>query len=228
MLQVTETRSKGDVIGELAFFFRLRHLHTACVGRIRATVFMLPYHDYKQLAATYTEDDATVLSSLANSVDSLGSKEAQGRTEAHDPHQSLMANRQGLVIQKVEDAVQSREEQLVVKLLHAVAASNVQLVQQTLNNGTIAVRPCTVFTSKPGRCIMHGPAGTHDQYDRLGHKDDNIVRPDLHSKTFYIEFKFTTLAVLGCFHWWWSPKFIVRLMNEVAVVSPVLLPIRCP
>lgn len=140
-LQVTETRSRGDLVGELSFFFRLRHLHTACVGRTMATVFMLPYNDYKQLAATYVDDDTAILVSLANSVQPTTSQPPLSRTRNRETGRERPAH----VIQKVEQAMERRTKQHVVKLLHAVAENDLQLVKDMIDSGKVLVRSFAVF-----------------------------------------------------------------------------------
>lgn len=135
--QVTETRARGDLVDPVSFFFQLRHVNAACVGRTRATVFVLSHTDYKQLAASYTDDDAAVLAALANHVASSGSKE---RTGLHKQDVSSMAHVKVQFMQRVEEAMQRRAEQHVVKLLHAAAACNTEVVARMISTGSVTVR----------------------------------------------------------------------------------------
>lgn len=138
-------------MGELSFFFRLRHLHTACVGRTMATVFMLPYNDYKQLAATYIDDDAAVLVSLANSVQPMTSQPRLARAGNRAAVQQSPAH----VIKKVEQAMERRTKHHVVKLLHAVAENDLQLVKGMIDSGKVAVRSFAGFHVLSDRCTAH-------------------------------------------------------------------------
>lgn len=71
-VQFTETRSKGATVGELQYFFRLRHLTTACVGQASAMLFVLTHEDFKQLSATYVEDNSIIMEALITSFSTDG------------------------------------------------------------------------------------------------------------------------------------------------------------
>eukprot|EP00892_Ulva_mutabilis_P004253 jgi/Ulvmu1/219/UM001_0223.1 len=143
---VSETRSRGGTVGELSFFFRLRHLYTACVGKNRATVFVLPYSDYKQLAATYVDDDAAVLAAL---VDSAGTGKARSGSISQALVDSAAQENHAMVMAKVDEAIQRRTEQHIVKLLDATSKNDVQLVQKILDSGKVSVSP-----SEPPSCVL--------------------------------------------------------------------------
>lgn len=136
---VQETRTKGDTVGELAFFFRLRHIHSACVGKTKAAVFALAYTDYKQLAATYVEDDDYVLEALVESVDSGKADKSQFSTSSFNTVDSIALQNEGAVWRKVDQAVRRRTEQNVVKLLEAVANRDLELVQRLLKSERVEV-----------------------------------------------------------------------------------------
>jgi hypothetical protein len=69
---VAETRGKGQVLGDVAFFFRLRHLHTAVVADSSSTLFTLAHDDYEQLCATYVDDAAKAMEAMISVVDDSG------------------------------------------------------------------------------------------------------------------------------------------------------------
>lgn len=134
-------------MGEVSFFFRLRHLYTACVGKTRATVFLLPYNDYKQLAATYPDDDATLLASL---TDSVGTGKPQSSVISESMLDTCDEHSQWTVVQKVDEAIQRRTQQHVVKLLDAVFKNNIHLVKHMLDTGTVSVSSVMLHVCLPG------------------------------------------------------------------------------
>eukprot|EP00892_Ulva_mutabilis_P004198 jgi/Ulvmu1/214/UM001_0218.1 len=136
---VSETRTKGDSVGELAFFFRMRHMHSACAGRTRSTVFALAYTDYKQIAASYVDDDNTVLEALLDSVDSGKSEKSQISGSSVNTIDSNTLQSEGAIRRKVDKAVRRRAEQNVVKLLNAVATQDVSLMQRMLSSEQVEV-----------------------------------------------------------------------------------------
>lgn len=136
-IQVRETKKKGDTIGELAFLFRLRHIHAACAGKTRVAVFALAYSDYKQVAATYVDDETAMVDALVDSVDS--SKSDKFSMTSETTLDSTTQQNEGAVWRKVDEAVRRRKEQNVVKLLAAVAAKDMRLVQLLLESEHVEV-----------------------------------------------------------------------------------------
>jgi hypothetical protein len=70
--QVAETRGKGELLGETAFFFRLRHINSAAVGEGSTMLFALSYDDYQQLGSAYVEDAAKVMDIIIDLVSDSG------------------------------------------------------------------------------------------------------------------------------------------------------------
>lgn len=147
LAQVSESRTRGDTVGELSFFFRLRHLYTACVGKNRASVFVLPHNDYKQLAATYVDDDAAVLTAL---VDTAGTWKERPDSVSGTLADSAAEANQASVMHKVDEAIQRRTEQHIVKLLEATANNDVKLVQSMLDTGKASVCLSQAIARMPG------------------------------------------------------------------------------
>jgi hypothetical protein len=80
-VQVTENRSKGDLLGETAFFFQLRHINTATVAEGSTMLFVLSYEDYQQLGSTYVDDAAQVMEliiDLTNDTGKAGKSQGSG------------------------------------------------------------------------------------------------------------------------------------------------------
>lgn len=150
-LQVRETRTKGDTVGEVAFFFRLRHLNSACAGKTQSTVFALVYTDYQQIAASYVDDDNKVLEALLDWVDSGKSEKSQYSSSSFNTLDSAAMQSGGAMRRKVDQAVSRRTEQNVVKLLNAVATQDARLVQHMLSSEQVEVPD---RFSKPVCCYM--------------------------------------------------------------------------
>lgn len=69
---MAETRGKGQVLGDIAFFFRLRHLYTAVVADTSSTLFTLARDDYEQLCASYVDDADKAMEAMISVVDDSG------------------------------------------------------------------------------------------------------------------------------------------------------------
>jgi hypothetical protein len=60
------------MLGDVAFFFRLRHLYTAVVADTSSTLFMLTRDDYEQLCASYVDDAEKAMEAMISAVEGNG------------------------------------------------------------------------------------------------------------------------------------------------------------
>lgn len=76
-MQNTQVRSKGELLGELPFFFRLRHIYTAQVGKAASTLYVLSHDSYQQVCASYADDSVAVLEVITDTVEKAGVTKSQ-------------------------------------------------------------------------------------------------------------------------------------------------------
>ena len=138
-MQVDATRSKGEPLGEISFFFRLRHLYTAVVGPSTTTLFKLAYDDYKELAASYVDDAERVIEQMISQVEG-GAQDGKSASASHVSGDSILSNPagvQGNVTATITAAVKRKSSQLVAAFLEAVAENSVARVNAMLESGKV-------------------------------------------------------------------------------------------
>lgn len=135
------SRSRGDLLGELAFFFRLRHLFTAVVGKAIATVFTLSYKAYQQVCATYVDDSSTLLEAITNMVDRAGglSGKSQSSWTTSITQDSDAMESSDKVKRTLEDAIKRVRERHVMAFLEAASVNDTVTVRLMLEDGLVHV-----------------------------------------------------------------------------------------
>lgn len=119
-------------------------------------MFALAYSDYKQLGATYVDDETAVLEALLDSLDSKKSEKSQFSSSSQNTLDSVSLQSDAAVLRKVEAAVTRRKEQNVVKLIDAVAAQDMRLVQRMLDSEQVEVQFHLVHLCSFGVCRLPG------------------------------------------------------------------------
>ena len=138
-MQVDATRSKGEPLGEISFFFRLRHLYTTVVGPSTTTLFKLAYDDYKELAASYVDDAEHVIEQMISQVEG-GAQDGKSASASHVSGDSILSNAAGAqssVTATITAAIKRKSSQLVATFLEAVAENSVARVNAMLESGKV-------------------------------------------------------------------------------------------
>jgi len=136
-VQDSTVKARGDLIGEVAFLFRLRHVQSAHIGKATATLFLLSSDDYQHVCASYVDDAAKVVEELIHTVESGSSA---GRSQASGTSMASNALRTSqLAQQRVSEAVQRHTEQYAVAFIDATAKNDVRAVTGNLATGQIDV-----------------------------------------------------------------------------------------
>ena len=163
-MQVDSSRGRGEALGEISFFFRLRHTHTAVVGRSAATLFKLRYDDYLQLAATYADDAEQVLAAVIAKVEAAGGaggSKASGETDLTAIAATVDDTPENAVVaagansrsaqQRVGDAIRRKARQEVAAFLQSAADKQVAAVLATLAAKKVHVN----IADAHGRAALH-------------------------------------------------------------------------
>jgi ankyrin repeat protein len=186
-VQVLATRAKGETVGEVSFFFRMRHIYTAMVGKATAMLFVLSYDDFKQLAATYVDDHSTLMEALV-SLSEANSNPARSAKSAQTID-SMASDGEARVRKRVEDAMKRRAEQHIVKFLDAVHRKDMKVLHDMLETGKVDVdesdydfRTALHIAASNGhkavlRCLIEIYSASHNVYDRHnGSPLDDAIR----------------------------------------------------
>ena len=151
-LQVTMSRARGDLLGELPFFFRLRHVCTAVVGKSAATLFTISHRAYQQVCAAYVDDSAVLIESITSMVDRGGSGgKSQSSWTMNVSGGSDEDGSANKVKQTLEDAIKRQGERHVMTFLAAAASADASTVKRMLDNEHVHVDA----TDNDGRTALH-------------------------------------------------------------------------
>jgi ankyrin repeat protein len=135
LVQEVTVKAKGDVVGELAFIFRLRHLFTACVGKTSSTLFTLPSDSYQHVCSTYLDDASKVVEAVIQTVASGGSA---GKSQASGTSQSSLHGSR-YAQQKVNEEIRRHTEQYAAAYIDAAAQNDIVAVSRFLDSGRVDV-----------------------------------------------------------------------------------------
>lgn len=191
-VQETSIKVKGDLIGELSFIFRVRHIYTACVGKAPATLFALGHDDYQQICSTYVEDASKVTDEVIHGADGSGAHGKSQASAGSTTSASLEAS--SAAKQRVEDAIRRQTEAQVVALIDAAAVNDSKAVSKILDSGkldvdesnydcrTAAHVAATIGNKEIAKLILgkyQGTVNVKDRYDATP-LDDAIRKEHFH------------------------------------------------
>jgi ankyrin repeat protein len=148
-VQETIVKSKGELIADLAFVFRLRHLYSACVGKASSTLFILSVDAYHHVCSTYVDDAAKVVETTIHAVELSG---AQGKSQTSGTSAASTALRASEQAQeRVNEAVRRQTEQYALSFIEAAAQNDAKSVTRILDTGKLDVDE----SDYDGRTALH-------------------------------------------------------------------------
>ena len=142
------TRARGDLLGELPFFFRLRHVCTAMVGKAAATLYTISHKAYQQVCATYVDDSAVLIESITGMVERGGNG---GKSQSSWTPGDVNEGSEDKVKQTLEDAIKRQGERHVMTFLSAAASADTSTVKRMLDNEHVHVDAA----DNDGRTALH-------------------------------------------------------------------------
>jgi hypothetical protein len=136
-IQETIVKRNGEILGEVAFIFRLRHLYSACVGKASATLFTLSADAYQHVCSTYVEDAGKVVEEIIHAVEMSGSP---GKSQTSGTSWASVAVRSSEQAQtKMNEAIRRQTEQYAIAFIEAAAQNDTKTVIRILESGEVDV-----------------------------------------------------------------------------------------
>jgi hypothetical protein len=183
-MQTVAVKRKGDMVGEIAFFFRLRHITAASIGKAQATLFALSHDDYHQLSATYIDDATKLIESLTRTVEAqgpAGKSQASSGSKAMSATSDMSMHDAARVRKIIDAAVRRQTENHVITFVEAAANNDVKTLTQLLDDGVLDIDEAdygalTVFVLFVFVCVFpgihilcNGAAGLHAVLINIAH-----------------------------------------------------------
>jgi hypothetical protein len=139
VLQNTVVRSKGELLGEIPFFFRLRHIFTAQVGKAAAVLFVLSLDAYQQVCKSYADDSVRVLEVITNMVERSGVTKWQSSWNTSLTQDCGAIESAAKVKQTIDDAIKRLGERHVISFVEACSQGNIAAAKHALETGSVQV-----------------------------------------------------------------------------------------
>jgi ankyrin repeat protein len=139
LLQNTLVRSKGELLGEIPFFFRLRHIFTAQVGKLSAVLYVLSLDAYQQVCKSYTDDNTRVLEVVTGMVERSGVTKSQSSWNTALQQDCGAIESAAKVKQTIDDAIKRLGERNVVSFVEVCSHGNIAAAKQALETGSLHV-----------------------------------------------------------------------------------------
>lgn len=136
---IVAVKRKGDTVGEIAFFFRLRHLTAASLGKAQATLYALSLDDYQQLSATYADDDNKLIEGLTRTVEATGPAGKSQTSFTANQVASEGVHDAAKVRRTIDAAVRRQTENHVIAFIEAAASNDTRIVSNMLEAGNLDV-----------------------------------------------------------------------------------------
>jgi hypothetical protein len=174
-LQLDSVRGKSELLAEISFFFRLRHLYTAIVGKVSTTLFKLTIEDYQQLSATYVDDADIAINQVINSLEAASGAAGKSQTSVETTPTADNLSNASSVRRTINAAIKRQSVQLVAAFLAFVAENDLEQIDAVLNAGKLHVDDM----DDGGRTALH-VACSH------GHLESVRLLMDKHSATHHV------------------------------------------
>ena len=153
-MQNTQVRGKGELLGELPFFFRLRHIYTAQVGKAATTLYVLSHDSYQQVCASYADDSVAVLEVITDTVEKAGVTKSQSSWNTSLTQDSGAIESAVKVKQTIDDAIKRLGERHIISFIESASKADVAAVKHALEAASVQVRPAPhapTLREPPGR-----------------------------------------------------------------------------
>jgi hypothetical protein len=139
-MQIDGVRGKGELLAEVSFFFRLRHLYTATVGKASTSLFKLTYEDYQQLSASYVDDADIAITQVISNLEASGgaANKSQSSVESTGLSGDNLSNA-SKVRKTINAAIKRQSTQMVASFLDFVAENDLTKMEEVLDAGKLGV-----------------------------------------------------------------------------------------
>mmetsp|Transcript_31994 Transcript_31994/g.51668 ORF Transcript_31994/g.51668 Transcript_31994/m.51668 type:complete len:1406 (-) Transcript_31994:604-4821(-) len=129
---VVRIASRGDVIGELAFFFGVRQPYGARVSAsAHAVVYIIPKQEYADLCKAYPQQDELI---LRNAFQSCGWETGRSVQSA-----TARSNSTSTLLQVIAQAREKKEQEKIAALCSAASKNNLEEVKRLLLSSDLNV-----------------------------------------------------------------------------------------